>query len=194
MTRIRVLAAVGWLVGLAIVGLPMVGVGFTDIAGLAGNDAHASSQALSEGEAAEAAEAWATSYLAETLGTQVVVDDRPLVLTDMTRVDLRLVQDTARAMTSIDSAVVFGEKKDFWVVSWERGGVDNVTTGQPDGTAYLNVVVADGTGKILSSGAGIRQPEDQAKARDPLPTFDERFGEFWDKHDSQAPASAPSVD
>lgn len=112
----------------------------------------------------------------------------------MTRVDLRLVQDTARAMTSIDSAVVFGEKKDFWVVSWERGGVDNVTTGQPDGTAYLNVVVADGTGKILSSGAGIRQPEDQAKARDPLPTFDERFGEFWDEHDAQAPTSPPAAD
>ena len=52
----------------------------------------------------------------------------------------------------------------------------NVTTGNADGPAYVVVIVEDGTGKILSSSAGVRQPDLQAMARGPWPAFDELFG------------------
>jgi hypothetical protein len=103
----------------------------------------------------------------------VLVAGTPTTFDQMQRLDFRFLPGVESAVTSIDTAFSRGEKTNVWVASWERDGVFNPHTGLNDGTAYVVVVMEDGTGRVLSSSSGGRQPEVQAKARDPLPTFDE---------------------
>lgn len=114
------------------------------------------------------AETFASDYLKETLGS--------VSLDQMELVDLRYEPGVTELTTSITTGFYSTEFEDIWVLAWERGGVANVTTGQDDGTAVLVLVLRNGTGEVLSATAGIRQPEEQALARGPLPHFRQVFG------------------
>lgn len=114
------------------------------------------------------AEAFASGYLKETLES-VSIDQMELV-------DLRYQPAVTELTTSVTTGFYSTDPEDVWVLAWERGGVANVTTGQDDGTAVLVLVLRNGTGEVLSATAGIRQPEEQALARGPLPQFRQVFG------------------
>lgn len=114
------------------------------------------------------AEAFASDYLKQTLGS--------VSLDQMELVDFRYEPAVTELTTSVTSGFYSTDPEDVWVLAWERGGVANVTTGGDDGTAALVLVLRDGTGEVLSATAGIRQPEEQALARGPLPEFRQAFG------------------
>ncbi len=114
------------------------------------------------------AEAFASDYLKQTLGS--------VSLDQMELVDFRYEPAVTELTTSVTSGFYSTDPEDVWVLAWERGGVANVTTGRDDGTAALVLVLRDGTGEVLSATAGIRQPEEQALARGPLPEFRQAFG------------------
>lgn len=114
------------------------------------------------------AEAFASDYLKQTLGS--------VSLDQMELVDFRYEPAVTELTTSVTSGFYSTDPEDVWVLAWERGGVANVTTGQDDGTAALILVLRNGTGEVLSATAGIRQPEEQALARGPLPEFRQAFG------------------
>jgi len=114
------------------------------------------------------AEAFASDYLKQTLGS--------VSLDQMELVDFRYEPAVTELTTSVTTGFYSTDPEDVWVLAWERGGVANVTTGQDDGTAALILVLRDGTGEVLSATAGIRQPEEQALARGPLPEFRQAFG------------------
>lgn len=114
------------------------------------------------------AEAFASDYLKETLGS--------VSLDQMELVDFRYEPAVTELTTSVTTGFYSTDPEDVWVLAWERGGVANVTTGQDDGTAALILVLRNGTGDVLSATAGIRQPEEQALARGPLPEFRQAFG------------------
>jgi DNA-binding CsgD family transcriptional regulator len=147
------------------------------VAGHVGGVSPASNSHFSDAKAAQLLESAARSTFATTTGqpgsTQVLVAGTPATFDQMQRLDFRFLPGVESAVTSIDTAFSRGEKTNVWVASWERDGVFNPHTGLNDGTAYVVVVMEDGTGRVLSSSSGGRQPEVQAKARDPLPTFDE---------------------
>lgn len=181
------LSAAGWALAAGLALFALLGGSPGDIAGLIApsEEAHAGAH-FSDAKALEIAEDWASGYAADTIGSAhgnvdgsttpaVAVEGRPLTLDDFQRVDFRFVPDTREMVTSIDSGISLPEAHDLWVVSWEREGVFNVHTGKDDGTANLVVVLEDGTGKVFGGGAGIRQPEVQARARGPLPSYDELF-------------------
>lgn len=114
------------------------------------------------------AEAFASDYLKQTLGS--------VSLDQMELVDFRYEPAVTELTTSVTSGFYSTDPEGVWVLAWERGGVANVTTGRDDGTAALVLVLRDGTGEVLSATAGIRQPEEQALARGPLPEFRQAFG------------------
>lgn len=121
------------------------------------------------------AEQWAAAYVAETIATQVSFQGKPISLANMDVVDLRFVPEVREMATSITSGFQRPAPEDVWIVSWERTGVDEAV-GKSDGTAYVVVVLRDGTGEVISAAAGTRSPEEQARAREPLPSFQELFG------------------
>jgi hypothetical protein len=188
--KIIITSTVGWIVGGTLGGLVVAGVTPVSLLGNASTPVQAESAAqghFTDSDAMGHATSAAADYLAATLGQAqangdgsatgaVAGEDGPITLADMDSVGLKYFSATQRAVTSISSGVSFEAPKNFWVASWERGAVSNVTTGKADGTAYVVVVIEDGTGKLLAADSGIRQPEEQARARGPLPSYEELFG------------------
>jgi hypothetical protein len=154
----RFASVLGWIIGAAIIVSLFFGTRFPSLAALGSRDARAAHQQLTEQQAITKAADWARPYLQETLG-----QDRSL--------------GSLSLVTSVTTAVSLPEEKDVWVVSWERGGVPNVTTGRADGTAHLVLVMDDETGRVTDAVAGIRQPEDQARKPGSAPSFDELLGD-----------------
>lgn len=177
---------IGWGACAVLVVMAVTGTRLTGLVDRASSPASAAPGHLTGERALRLAESAAADYVRVTLGSEHSTggsispaingpDGAPLRLAAMERVDFRFVANTRQVATSITSGVSFEEEKDFWVASWELGGVYNVTSGQPDGTAAVVVVVEDGTGKLLAAGAEVRQPDVQARAREPLPAFEELF-------------------
>lgn len=167
--------------------LGIIAAGVISFAAFVPNRAEARAEDhLQEAKALRLAESAARNYLESTTGTghantdgsstaAISVDGRAMGFTEMERVDLRFAPNTRQMVTSISSGISLEAEYNLWVAAWEREGVFNVTTGAHDGTAYVVVVLEDGTGKVLSMSAGVRQPEQQARARGPLPAYEEMF-------------------
>jgi hypothetical protein len=171
----RFASVLGWIIGAAIIVSLFFGTRFPSLAALGSRDARAAHQQLTEQQAITKAADWARPYLQETLGQDRSLGS--LSLDDMELVDVRFVPNARELVTSVTTAVSLPEEKDVWVVSWERGGVPNVTTGRADGTAHLVLVMDDETGRVTDAVAGIRQPEDQARKPGSAPSFDELLGD-----------------
>lgn len=183
-TKIYASAGVGWVAGAALVVLAVAGGLRWDLnsLALAGPKEH-----LSETAALSTAQAAAAGYIEATIGSDHTSQDGahspgvktsagPINLGQMVRVDLRFVPNAREVVAAIDSGASFERERDVWVASWERAGVYDVSSGTDDGTAYVVVVIEDGTGKLLAASSGVREAEKQARARGPLPSFGELFG------------------
>lgn len=166
---LAVMSLVSWMAAIGLLALAVTGITLADA--LPTKDTR-----LAREEALAVASNWAHNRLPESIGVQVRVGGEPVTLADMVLVDLRLVESTRQLVASVETGASFDEERDVWVVSWERGGVANITTGVPDGTAYVVLLVDDKLRKVTGAYFGIRQPEDQARAREPMPSYQERFG------------------
>lgn len=165
-----VMSVVSWVTGIGLLVLAATGITLA-------NALPTKVTGLTRDKALAVASGWAQSIVPQSLGMQVRVGDGPVTLAGMALVDLRLVQSTRELVASIETGAVFDKERDVWVVSWERGGVANVTTGAADGTAYVVILVDDKLKKVVGASVGIRQPEDQASSRRTLPSYQERFGD-----------------
>jgi hypothetical protein len=165
------MAGVSWFAGLALLAVALAG-GLNLMPG----GAEASPGHFDEGAALDAASEAASGYLDSTIGSDhtngdgsvsraVSTGEGPISLDQMERVDFRFESDVRDLAASPDSQVGFEDEKDVWVASWELGGVYSVTSGENDGTAYVVVVIEDGTGELLTASAGVREAERQAKVR-----------------------------
>ena len=177
--RLTYASVLGWVVGLAIVGSMIAGVGFSDLAGIGSRGADAADELsprhLTKDEALAKAAEWARPYVQDTIGRDQQTGVS-ISLDDMELVEARFLPDAREIVTSVTTAVSLPAAQDVWVFAWELGGVANVTTGKRDGTAHLVLVMEDGTGKVRDAAAGVRQPEDQVRQCGPWPSFDELLG------------------
>ncbi|MFN0094708.1 MAG: hypothetical protein ACKVVT_08010 [Dehalococcoidia bacterium] len=186
--RLVLLSAAGWTLAAGLTAWAVMGPSLVRTA----SDATSTSRALAENskfteaQASALALTAAADYVAMTIGATITEDDgsvstavqadgRPIVLDAMTRVDLRFVPRVTKLVTSIDSGFRSHQPVDVWVASWERGAVTSDRVGWEEATAYVVVVIEDGTGKLLSAASGGRAPELQAVAREALPDFDTLF-------------------
>jgi hypothetical protein len=167
---LAIVSVVSWVTGIGLLALAAAGI--TLAAASSTKDT-----GLTREEALAMAGDWAKDKVPKSLGIQVQVGDEPIALADMDLVDLHLVKSTKKLVASIETGAAFDKERDVWVVSWERVGVANVTTGAADGTAYVVILVDDKLKKVASANIGVRQAEDQARAHGTLPSFQERFGD-----------------
>lgn len=192
------LALAGWLFGSATLSFHLFGLNPLSLAALGSGSAEATDrtgfQDLSALSAQGVAEDWARGYVDATIGQQVRLNGEMINFSDMVMVDRTFHPKARQLVTSVTTAISLHEEQDVWVVAWERDGVDNVTTGGADGTAYLVVVVADDSGKIENSAAGVRQPSEQARKSGAWPTFDELLGNAIREIASRPPECKPNRD
>ena len=180
----------GWLLGAGLAVSAVTGFNFTGLLGPANGPSEAraaSGPKLSETQARQIADASASAYVAATIGTDHENGDGstspalrdgsgPLDFDGMTQVAFKFAGDSEKMVVSISSGFSWESPRNVWVASWERAGVFNVHTGKNDGTAYLDLVLDDESGRVLGAGTGVRQPDEQARSRGALPSYDDLFG------------------
>jgi hypothetical protein len=121
------------------------------------SDAQAADHSYTSAQARSRAEKVADDYLAQTLAKDYNINGKPVRVQELISKNASF-RPAARSVSSVAGITTVDKPRDLWVFSWELTGVPVPQWGIADGVVEVQVVFEDGSGKVRSITAGLKNP------------------------------------